>query len=376
MPKLEFKDVNAYKKELADLQKKSAAFKPQGGMQQGSAESNPFTVVQQNPYTADIAGLNKKIKKAAGINSERQLIEDTIAERPDHISTTASDEFQKMRDMAFGGGENPYFAAQRAKAGLDQGFAIDDLSASSQGAMQNAYSQLAQSGGLSSGARERIGADSMVAAMKGRQGLRAQGMKNLADIGIAEEGTRAQQQAGVTDAIGKEAGAQNAYNSDAYNQNNTFRMSQLKSEQERAIAAKNAPSCFHPNTLVAMANGCFKPIKSVEVGDETSCGLVYAKSQALADDAAWMNFNNILLTSNHAVLDNGMWVRAIDSSAIPATSVSRFTYSIATESHCIECGLEKIMVSDMHETDEGDALSGRESLELKNKGSLKYASVS
>lgn len=376
MPKLEQTDINAYQKQLADLQQKSSGFKsvPAGNIH--PSRVNGATAMTRNPYEAQINDLNKKISSAGGLNKERQLIEDIIAERPDRISTTGSDEFKKMREMAFGGGENPYYAAQRAKAGVEQGFAIDDLSASALGSQQNAYSQLAQSGGLSSGSRERIAADGIAGALKGRQGLRAQGMKNLADIGIAEEGTRATQQTGVTDAIMKETGQQNVYNTDTYNQNNQFRMSQLKSEQERQIAAQNKPSCFHPNTLVAMANGCFKPIKLIEVGDETSCGLVYAKTQAIADVGAWMNFKNILLTSNHAVLEGGVWVRAIDSSAIPATSESRFTYSIATESHCVECGLERIMVSDMHETNGGESLNSVESLLVKNADGLKYASVS
>jgi hypothetical protein len=360
MPKLEQDNVNVYKKQLADLKVKIS-------------NSAPLDALK---YVKEAARLNHLVSSGSEINKERKTIEETIAERPDRISTTASDEFQKMRDMAFGGGANPYYEAQRAKAGLDQGFAVDDLSASSLGAQQNAYSQLAQSGGLSSGARERIGADSIASAMKGRQGLRAQGMKNLADIGIAEEGTRAQQQTGVTDALMQETGAQNAYNTDVYNQNNQFRMAQSKSEQERKIAAENKPSCFHPNTLVAMANGCFKPIKLIEVGDETSCGIVYAKSQSIADSSAWMKFKNILLTSNHAVLDEGVWVRAIDSSAVPTSSVSRFTYSIATESHCIECGLNRVMVSDMHETNMGNELGSEESLELKNKVTVEYASVS
>jgi len=185
MPKLESTDINAYQKQLKDLQKKSKGFKPQAVAGDGMNIGGIGNAVQQNPYAAQIASLNKKISKESGLNKERALIEATIAERPDRISTTASDEFQKMREMAFGGGENPYYAAQRTKAGIDQGFAIDDLSASSLGAQQNAYSQLAQSGGLSSGSRERIAADGIAGALKGRQGLRAQGMKNLADIGIA-----------------------------------------------------------------------------------------------------------------------------------------------------------------------------------------------
>jgi len=359
MPKLQQDNVNVYKKQLADLKGKIKS-------------SSPLDALK---YSKEAARLSDLVSSGGGINKERQLIEDIITERPDRISTTGSDEFKQIRDMAFGGGENPYFAAQRAKAGLEQGFAIDDLTASGQGQMQNAYSQLAQSGGLSSGSRERIAADSIASGLKGRQGLRAQGMKSLADIGIAEEGNRAQQQTGVTDALMKETGFQNAYNQDNFNQNNQFRMSQLKSEQERQIAAQNKPSCFHPNTLVAMANGCFKPIKSVEVGDETSCGVVYAKTQALACIGSWINFKNVLLTANHAVLENGMWIRAKDAlTAKGADSISRFTYSIATQSHCIECGLDKVMVSDMHETNEGNSLSDEESLRLKNE--IEHAKVS
>lgn len=369
MPKLETTDINAYKKQLADLQKKSSAYKMPNSAQLGGFRG------PSNPYLKQIDELNKKIAGASGLNKERELIEATITERPDRISTTASEEFKKMREMAFGGGANPYYEAQRQKAGLDQGFAIDDLSASNLGQMQNAYSQLAQSGGLSSGSRERIAADSIASGLKGRQGLRAQGLKNLADIGIAEEGTRAGQQTSVTDAIMKEAGAQNVYNTDVFNQNNQFRMAQRKSEQEREIAAQNKPSCFHPDTLVAMANGCFKPIKDIEVGDETSCGIVYAKTQAIAAIDAWINFKNIILTENHAVLEDGVWKRAKDAvESRSADSVSRFTYSIATESHCIECGLEKIMVSDMHETNEGNSLNDEESLKLKNESW--YAAVS
>jgi len=62
--------------------------------------------------------------------------------------------------------------------------------------------------------------------------------------------------------------------------------------------------------------------------------------------------------------------------ATKADSVSRFTYSIATSSHCIECGLNKVMVSDMHETNEGASLSDEDSLKLKNQTEIRYASVS
>lgn len=225
------------------LRKKEAAAKAQSSATQNPYSRGGFRGANQNRAAArsnkELEAVQKQIADADKVNEERRVIEAIISERPDRKATTDNAEFQKMREMAFGGGPNPYYEAQRARAGIDQGFAIDDLSASSLGQMQNAYSQLAQSGGLSGGARERVAADSMVGAMKGRQGLRAQGMKNLADIGIAEEGTRATQQAGVTDSVMKETGFQNAYNTDVFNQNNEFRMAQRKSEQEREIAAQN-----------------------------------------------------------------------------------------------------------------------------------------
>ena len=43
--------------------------------------------------------------------------------------------------------------------------------------------------------------------------------------------------------------------------------------------------------------------KDIEVGDETSCGLVYATSKAIAHKNDWYKFQDIVLTSRHAILD-------------------------------------------------------------------------
>ena len=360
MPVLETINSKQIQNQLDELRRKSkgaSIYNPRSG------KSTP------NPYAKQIKDLEGKLSRAGDFNSQRGMVEAMIGERPEFQGVDSIDEFNKIRDMAFGTDSNPYYDLQRDKARQDTRFAIDDLSASNLGQMQNAYSQLAQSGGLSGGSRERIAADSAIAGMKGRQGLRASEMGNLSNIGIAEEGTRADQQAQVTNQLATNLQNQNAYSMDSWKENNQMRMAQLKAEEERKIAEANKPSCFKADTPIMMAtNGAIKSARNIQVGDKLlGGGLVYSVKQALANPNEWYMYNGNMLQARHAVYENGAWIRVENAKdAVKTECADRLSFNFATENHIVVCG-NMTTVSDMDETPLSDSVSDEESLRYKNE---------
>lgn len=112
-------------------------------------------------------------------------------------------EFQSMRDQA-------RLAQEQQRRGMEQGLSdeLQNQSIGEAGAQANAYSQLAQGGGLSSGARERIASGLGQQSLAQRQAARLQTQRGL-------QGLESQYQQGLMDLTGKEAAQrrqmQNAY---------------------------------------------------------------------------------------------------------------------------------------------------------------------
>ena len=150
--------------------------------------------------------------------SEKSM-QDLLAQQPTRISNMGSAETMALKNDAYGSGPLAEYQAMREQSRLAneqggvqraQGLSdeLQNQSTAQGGAQANAYAQLAQGGGLSGGARERIasglGQQNMLAAQTARLGAQR--------AGEAANNAYAQGQLDIT---GREAesrrGMQNAY---------------------------------------------------------------------------------------------------------------------------------------------------------------------
>ena len=124
--------------------------------------------------------------------------------------------------------------------------------------------------------------------------------------------------------------------------------------------------CFHENSPVSMFPTGFKAIKDIQLGDETIGGTVQAIEVAYSEDLQW--YSGVLVTSGHAVCENGVWIRVGDSEIIKPFPGRYKVYNLVTSSHRIWIG--GIMFADLHETDNYEMLDLNESIEELNNVSV------
>lgn len=160
-------------------------------------------------YNAQQANLSK---------AEREM-QKILKQQPKRQTSMGSRETIKLKQEAYGTGPLAEYEAMRKQAALakeqggqrlQQGLSdeLQNLSMNEAGQTANAYSQLAQSGGLSSGARERVAGSMGQQALAARQGQRLQTQR-------AGETLESQYLQGQQDILGQEAAQrralQNAY---------------------------------------------------------------------------------------------------------------------------------------------------------------------
>lgn len=122
--------------------------------------------------------------------------------------------------------------------------------------------------------------------------------------------------------------------------------------------------CFHPDTLVEMADGTLLPISRIEVGAYTRGGLVLATSRAIGYDYYW--YKGVLVTGKHAVKEDGKWIRVESSpAALRMKGFTEIVCSLTTAKHRIWAnGVE---FADERETDDYENLTIEQSLEVLNR---------
>lgn len=122
--------------------------------------------------------------------------------------------------------------------------------------------------------------------------------------------------------------------------------------------------CFHPDTLITMADGTVLPIHQIVVGDMTKGGKVLATTRAIGQDFYW--YNGVIVTAKHAVKENGHWVRVENSKlGHKFKYLTEVVCNLVTESHRIFAhGIE---FADQYETDNYENLNMDQSLEELNK---------
>jgi hypothetical protein len=229
-----------------------------------ASQFNMSTVQGQKNFNM----LSKEQKKA--LQEKNRIAEQTSSEaglrnllkqRPDRKSALGTSESQAFKSEAYGTGPLAEYESQRAQArqAFDQGkqsqankFSDEqqNSSISQAGQQANAYSQLAQGGGLSGGARERIASSLGSGNLMNQQAARLSNQRAMQD----QENTLA---SGLLDLTGKEAeqrrSMQNAYMTmqqsditgenqaaqDRYNKQADVEAGILKARSDAAIAAAN-----------------------------------------------------------------------------------------------------------------------------------------
>jgi hypothetical protein len=210
--------------------------------------------------------VNKEKNRVADINnqytqiaqSEREM-KNLLKQQPARMSAMNTAEANALKGEAYGTGPLAEYEAMRKQASLakDQGSQrlqrglsdeLQNLSMNQAGETANAYADLAQSGGLSSGARERVAGSMGQQSMAARQGQRLQTQR-------AGEDLESQFQQGQQEIMGQESGTrrglqntylglqqgdiqgQNQYNQDQYGRKLDVMSGLAKAKQDVGLNA-------------------------------------------------------------------------------------------------------------------------------------------
>lgn len=92
--------------------------------------------------------------------------------------------------------------------------------------------------------------------------------------------------------------------------------------------------CFGPDTEVLMLNQTYKKIKDIQVGDEVELGGKVTLIEIVESEDMYL-YEGVEVAGNHAVFENGKWVRVKNSQKGSALNKSAETYYITTENHLV-----------------------------------------
>ena len=145
-----------------------------------------------------------------------------------------------------------------------------------------------------------------------------------------------------------------------------------------ANAAGNAVSkvvswvCFTPDTEILMANGKYKKIKQIKLGEEVMLGgKVTAIGTAMANDLYL--YDGVEVSEGHALYEDGIWVRVEDSKyAVKIDQEEEFlVYPMATENHLVvtknQVWADIMETDDKHNKSEDDRIADLNSQTQANK---------
>jgi hypothetical protein len=130
---------------------------------------------------------------------------------------------------------------------------------------------------------------------------------------------------------------------------------------ERAAAdAKRALEetfCHVAGTPIAMADGTYKPVEQLKIGDEVLLGgQVLGRGEVMASDL--YSYRGTVLNGRHAVFEDGRWVRVEQSAyAMQLDAPPTTVYPVVTANHLLVC--EQYICADLAEMDEDIGAVGR-----------------
>jgi len=297
-------------------------------------------------------------------NKTNSTVQRLLKQAPAYGSSLGGD-FQLLRKQAMGKGPLPQFEAQRGVL-EQQGIRNQERQdADTAGRVENAYSQLAMGGGLSSGARERVAQGGMQDTLFAKQNLRAADQAALGALGVQEAGAKLDLQKGVAQAGVEEQNRRQDFMMDRYKFKAETTAGLAKADAERAVAAANKPSCFAPQTMITMHDGSLKAISEIAVGDKVDGGVVYAVQMSVAPGSMYCYAGKVFVTGGHAVNENGVWKRVRNAGlAVKAETALTCVFNIATTDHYVIA--EGMKFGDMHESDYFEHFTSDESIDYLN----------
>ena len=115
--------------------------------------------------------------------------------------------------------------------------------------------------------------------------------------------------------------------------------------------------CHTAGTLIAMADGTYKPVEQLKMGDETLLGgEVIGRGEVIATDL--YSYRGTVLNGRHAVFEDGQWVRVENSPLATLLDVPPApVYPVVTANHLLVC--EQYICADLAEYDEDIGAVGR-----------------
>jgi len=247
---------------------------------------------------------------------------------------------QALKGEAFGTSkESPWLKLQRERE--MQG--MDSAAKQSLQGMSQAQAGLAMTGGLSSGARERMARGGAKDLMLAKQGITREGTQ--ARLGRQGEllGSFAdlEKQAQLQNIQTRQAdlGATAMFDSNRYNQQmSAWGAKQTADAQRAAAASQKTGKCFSRETLISMADGSTKQIQDIQVGDEVLQGgkVLEVLQHNEETPVDLYDYAGARVTGSHAVKEDGRWVRVNESLLAKTTFIStRVLFNLVTEKHVI-----------------------------------------
>lgn len=261
--------------------------------------------------------------------------------------------FQKFEEFATGVGPSAHATAAQEQLDLQTAFERDRASAEAAGQAAQARSALAMRGGLSSGARERLGAQSMENALLGRQQARQAQLMGTADI-MSQDALSRQNALQSFTGLSSDLAQFNSQQEMAANEFNIqqalleinaerkHEFDTFAKEQEKFAAERKAQSeekiarCFAYGQEIEMADGTNKPIQDLVIGDVTKLGgkvtaLYMASNEDL--ETPVYNYKGILVSSMHPVYHDGKWMRVKDTGTQLTSAKCYMLYDVSTQYH-------------------------------------------
>lgn len=231
------------------------------------------------------------------------------------------------------------------------------------------FSDLAQTGGLGTGARERMMRNAGRESLLSKQRTLRDAATNRGNIAIKDEENR-QNMLGQT--VNMDQSRTN-YLTDIQKTNNSNLMNEVSAgrdykqnmwnkEMESWAAGKQADaqrsaSCFSGEMLVAMSDGSRKEIKDVQVGDDLLLGGIVLQTIKTLKD--WRGdvyeYMGVIVTGTHAVLEGEEFVRVKDSKKAKLSNQDMdFVYNLTTKNHIMILG--NTVFGDYQETAHDDLI--------------------
>lgn len=314
----------------------------------------------------------------------------TLADKWRNIDVN-SDAYNKYKTDALrdAGSSSEWGKSMLANAQTNKEANIDNIARQQNASIQNSFDQLASQGGIEGGSRERLAKSGMKDALMGRQDARrnfqvegntVKSQDEQARIKMLEN-TNSMDQQRAQFGVAQQTELMNMRKYDtekAILAMGTERADEMKAwekNQENWAAIKQSEAqarasggCFPKGTLIQMEDGTEMPIEEIKNGDVTELGgmvvgrLIFNDNES---DSKVYDYEGVKVTADHAVLENGIWMRVKDaklSQFIEGLFYNK-VYNLITDNHRLV--IKDVIFADYEETDIRE-LSPDESIKAMN----------